>query len=127
MCIHQRAKIPASADFAQVAEREARERDAYLHAGNDPAQIAQQRFDDASPRVTLFDELPHARLPDPDERKFRRREKGVHAHQRDYGEELKRYQAPTSRVVNANAHKDAGLREGSAGDGEDNEEPSTTF
>ena len=86
--LHQRAQNAGECDFAQIPERKARERDAHLHAGNHPAQIGKQAFDDLRARVALFHQLTYARLPHGNQREFSGGEKRVDAHQRQHREKL---------------------------------------
>jgi len=51
-------------------------------------KITEQMLDDFGAGVTLFDQLANAGLAHGDQRKFRGGEKGIHANQREHGEEL---------------------------------------
>ena len=87
--LDERRRNRSQRDLAEVAKRQAGDRDADLHAGNDAAEIGEQRFDDFGARIALFDELADARKPHGDERKLRRGEKRVHADEQKHREELK--------------------------------------
>ena len=58
-------------DFSYVPEGQAGEGDTDLNARHNPAQISEQRTDNASARVALFRQLADARGAHGDKRKFR--------------------------------------------------------
>ena len=76
-------------------------RDAHLHAGDDAAEVADEQFDDFGAGVALFDKLANARKPHRDQRKFRSREKGVHADQENDAENVERAhrRSPSRRKI----------------------------
>src|ERR1700722_3630315 len=85
--LYERPDDRGQSDFAEIAEREAGDGNANLHTGNDSTQVADEVFDDFGAGVALFDQLADTRKPDGDQRKFRRREKRVHADQENDAED----------------------------------------
>ena len=53
--LHERAENSGERDFTEIAEREAGQRDAYLHAGDYAGEVGEQGFDDFGASVALFD------------------------------------------------------------------------
>ena len=98
----ERRQNSGERDFAEIAEEQARDRDADLNAGNDAAEVAEQTFDDFGARVARFDELADARSRDGDERKFRGGEECVHA---DEEEQRRKVGARSSRAVHTSARR----------------------
>jgi len=85
----ERAEEFGQGDFTYVAESQAGEGDAYLHAGNYPAKVGGELLDHAGAGVSAFRKLPDARLANGDERKFGGGEETVDGDQEEDGEQPK--------------------------------------
>jgi hypothetical protein len=73
--------------FTERTQRQARQSDAQLDTRDHSMHVAQQLFNDSRARVALLHQLPHARKPHRDQRKFRGRKKTVKRYQNEYTNE----------------------------------------
>src|SRR5690348_1598420 len=88
-------------DFSQIPEREAGNRDADLHSGNDATEIAEEMLDDPGARIALFHKLANTRQPDGNESELGCREKRVYANQQKYAEKMKGAHRAKHEVLNS--------------------------
>ena len=85
----ERADEVGKRDFADVAEKQADDGDADLHAGDDVVEVGEKRFDDLGAGVALFNQLVNARSANSDERKLRGGEKSVDENEEKNSSEMK--------------------------------------
>ena len=83
----QRTQHRSQRRFSECAKSQAGERDSHLYAGDHAIQLADQIQNDLCPNSPLIYQLPHARMPHGNERKFDGREKSVHSHESEQSEE----------------------------------------
>ena len=83
----QRAQDRSQRGLPERAKSQAGERDPHLNAGNHPVQLANQLQNNLRAKSALIHQLPHARQPHRDQRKFHRREKSIHGHESEQSEE----------------------------------------
>ena len=88
-CGGERTQEFGQGNFTDVAQGQAGQSDADLHAGNDAAEVSGEEFDDACAGITALRELADARLANGDEREFGGGEETVDGDQEKDGEQPK--------------------------------------
>jgi len=87
-CSNERRENRGERNLAEITKQKARDRDAHLNGGNDPANVCEQRLHDFRARVARVNELADTRAADGDERKFRCGEECVRSDEEEDGKEL---------------------------------------